>query len=287
MPARMHAIVQSVFGGPEVLTYVETDVPEPGPGEVLLRVAGAGVNPGDTVLRSGRVPELVALPWTPGDEESGAVADGGGDVLAAEETGADEVVGVACVEAGAGRADGGASVAAADQESFAGLGAGVVVVQDLAGCAVEGGGRAGEVDGVGAAAGCGDLLQPARELRVLCDAECVAVCFGELTQARRAVEGGTPVSRGELRGDGGDLPGSAAEAARVMVGGAQSVMGVTSFWVGGAGGSADGSGAPADAAAAQSSGPGPAGSVALAERAPHARHGHGGGSLLLRCGRSR
>ncbi|MEU2062694.1 NADP-dependent oxidoreductase [Streptomyces sp. NPDC013455] len=74
MSARMHAIVQSAFGGPEVLTYTETEVPEPGPGEVLVRVAGAGVNPGDAVLRSGRVPELVPLPWTPGNDVAGVVA---------------------------------------------------------------------------------------------------------------------------------------------------------------------------------------------------------------------
>ncbi|MEU6505886.1 MULTISPECIES: NADP-dependent oxidoreductase [unclassified Streptomyces] len=73
MSARMHAIVQSAFGGPEVLNYTETDVPVPGPGEVLLRVAGAGVNPGDAVLRSGRVPELVTLPWTPGNDVAGVV----------------------------------------------------------------------------------------------------------------------------------------------------------------------------------------------------------------------
>ncbi|WP_371600775.1 NADP-dependent oxidoreductase [Streptomyces sp. NBC_00564] len=73
MSARMHAIVQSAFGGPEVLTYQEADVPEPGPGEVLLRVAGAGVNPGDAVLRSGGVPGLVTLPWTPGNDVAGVV----------------------------------------------------------------------------------------------------------------------------------------------------------------------------------------------------------------------
>ncbi|MEU6351794.1 NADP-dependent oxidoreductase [Streptomyces sp. NPDC047072] len=70
---RMQAIVQSVFGGPEVLVATETDVPEPGPGEVLVRVGGAGVNPGDAVLRSGRVPDLVALPWTPGNDLAGTV----------------------------------------------------------------------------------------------------------------------------------------------------------------------------------------------------------------------
>jgi hypothetical protein len=149
-----------------------------------------------------------------GDEEPGAVTYRLGDVLAAEETRADQMEGVSGVEAGASRADGCAAVAAPDEETFAGFVAGVVVVEDLAGCAVQGGGRAGEVDGVGAAAGCGDLLQPARKLGVLSDSDCVAVCFGELTQARRAVEDGAPVSRGELRGDGGDLPGWAAEAAR-------------------------------------------------------------------------
>ncbi|MFI0090670.1 NADP-dependent oxidoreductase [Streptomyces bobili] len=73
MSARMHAIVQSTFGGPEVLAYTETGVPEPGPGEVLLTVAGAGVNPGDAVLRAGRVPDLVTLPWTPGTDVAGVV----------------------------------------------------------------------------------------------------------------------------------------------------------------------------------------------------------------------
>ncbi|MFE9661664.1 zinc-binding dehydrogenase [Streptomyces sp. NPDC005955] len=73
MSARMHAIVQSAFGGPEVLVHTEVDVPEPGPGEVLVRVAGAGVNPGDAILRAGRVPELVTLPWTPGNDVAGVV----------------------------------------------------------------------------------------------------------------------------------------------------------------------------------------------------------------------
>nr|WP_281157522.1 hypothetical protein [Streptomyces sp. HYC2] len=131
------------------------------------------------------------------------------------------------MEAGAGRADGCASVAASDEEPFTGLVSGVVVVEDLAGRIVQGGGGAGEVDGVGTAAGGGDLLQPAGELGVSGEADGVAVCFGELTQARRAVEGGAPVSRGVLglRGDGGDLPGWAAEAARMRVGGVLSFMG--------------------------------------------------------------
>src|SRR5437773_1797514 len=85
---------------------------------------------------------------------SGTGANGIGEVLAAEEAGAHQVVGVSCVEAGAGGADGGAAVAAADEEAFAGVMAGVVVVEDLAGCAVQRCGGAGQVDGVGAPAGC-------------------------------------------------------------------------------------------------------------------------------------
>lgn len=160
------------------------------------------------------------------DEESGAVADRFGDVLAAKEACADQVERVSSVQARAGRTDGGAAVAAADEETFAGFVAGVVVVKDLAGRTVQGGRGAGEVDGVGAAAGCGYLLQPAGELRVLGDADGITVCFGELTQARRAVENGAPVSRGVLGCDGGGLPGWAAEAARVVVGGALSVTGI-------------------------------------------------------------
>lgn len=193
------------------------------------------------------------------------------------------------MEVGAGWADACASVAAADEEAFAGFVAGVVVVEDLSGGAVQGGGGAREVDRVGAAAGCGDLFQQAGELGILGDADGVAVCFGELTQARRAVEDGAPVSRGELRGDGGDLPGWAAEAARMRVSGAPLAMGFAPFRVRWVVGSADGSGAPADSAAPQSSGPGPAGPVSLAVGAPHAMHGHVCASflVLVRSGRSR
>ena len=212
-----------------------------------------------------------------GDEEPRPMADRGGDVLAAQQARADEVEGVSCVEAGAGRADGRPAVAAADEEAFTRFATGVVVVEDLAGRAVQGGGGAGEVDGVGASAGRGDLLQPAGEVRILGEADGVTVGFGELTQARCAVEGGAPVSRGEVRGDGGGLPGWAAGAARWVGGGAPLSMGWSLRWSGGWGcGSADGAGAAADAAAPQPSGPRLPCSVALAVRAPHARHGHSG-----------
>ncbi|MGK5529612.1 NADP-dependent oxidoreductase [Streptomyces sp. URMC 129] len=82
MPARMHAVVQHAFGGPEVLEYTETDVPDPGPGEVLVRVGAAAVNPGDAVIRSGRVPGLLTPPFTLGTDVSGVVERVGPGVTA-------------------------------------------------------------------------------------------------------------------------------------------------------------------------------------------------------------
>lgn len=121
------------------------------------------------------------------DKEARPFADRRWDCLASQEARADEMEGVSRMEAGAGGADGRAAVAAADGESFAGLPTGVVVVQDLARERVSRGRRAGEVDGVGASAGRGDLPQPSGELRILGESYGVAVCFGELTQARRAI----------------------------------------------------------------------------------------------------
>ncbi len=70
----MLAIRVSEFGGPEVLRFVETpDPPSPGPGEVLVRVAAAGVNPVETYMRSGAYAMLPALPYTPGDDGAGVV----------------------------------------------------------------------------------------------------------------------------------------------------------------------------------------------------------------------
>ncbi|MFF8432313.1 NADP-dependent oxidoreductase [Streptomyces sp. NPDC016566] len=46
---------QDVYGGPEVLKAVELPVPEPGPGQILVRVRAAGVNPTDWKNRARRV----------------------------------------------------------------------------------------------------------------------------------------------------------------------------------------------------------------------------------------
>lgn len=60
------------FGGPEVLETLEQQAPEPGPGEVSIDVAYAGVNFAEVLFRRGVVPE-VPLPFTPGIEVSGRV----------------------------------------------------------------------------------------------------------------------------------------------------------------------------------------------------------------------
>lgn len=49
----MRAVVVRSFGGPEALEIVEVPVPEPGPGQVLVRVEAATVNPVDLATRSG------------------------------------------------------------------------------------------------------------------------------------------------------------------------------------------------------------------------------------------
>ncbi|RMH82508.1 MAG: quinone oxidoreductase [Actinomyces sp.] len=67
----MQAIEITSTGGPEVLRLVERPDPEPGPGELLVEVAAAGVNFIDTYQRSGLYE--VALPFVPGLEAAGTV----------------------------------------------------------------------------------------------------------------------------------------------------------------------------------------------------------------------
>ena len=68
MPA---AIVMTDTGGPEVLRLQNVDRPEPGPGQIVIEVAAAGVNYVETYQRQGVYP--VPLPFTPGAEAAGTV----------------------------------------------------------------------------------------------------------------------------------------------------------------------------------------------------------------------
>jgi NADPH2:quinone reductase len=83
----MRAIRIDAFGGPEVLVPVELPDPVAGPGEVLIRVAAAGVNRADALTRAGTYHRAGKPPLIPGLEASGtvvAVGEGVGDITAGQ-----------------------------------------------------------------------------------------------------------------------------------------------------------------------------------------------------------
>lgn len=70
----MRAIQMTEFGGPEVLKLTELPIPEPGPEEVLIEVARAGINFADTHTRTNSYVRRATLPLVPGGEVAGTVA---------------------------------------------------------------------------------------------------------------------------------------------------------------------------------------------------------------------
>jgi NADPH:quinone reductase len=72
-PARMRAVEITQPGGPEVLRLVERPRPQPGQGEVLIRVVAAGVNRPDVFQRLGRYTPPPGASDLPGLEISGTV----------------------------------------------------------------------------------------------------------------------------------------------------------------------------------------------------------------------
>ncbi len=73
IPATQTVIEISHPGGPEVLVPATRPVPEPKAGEVLIRIAAAGVNRADCLQRMGRYPMPPGAPDIPGLECSGTV----------------------------------------------------------------------------------------------------------------------------------------------------------------------------------------------------------------------
>lgn len=73
----MRAIVMHQTGGPEVLRLEEIPAPEPGPGQLLVRVEAIGVSFFETQMRAGSLPLPVPLPAVPGAEAAGTVTAAG------------------------------------------------------------------------------------------------------------------------------------------------------------------------------------------------------------------
>lgn len=69
----MQAVVITTPGGPDVLRLEEVPDPVPGPGEVVIQVTAAGVNPADAMQREGFYPPPPGAPPYPGLECSGRI----------------------------------------------------------------------------------------------------------------------------------------------------------------------------------------------------------------------
>lgn len=80
MNATMKAMRFHETGEADVLRYEDVAVPEPGPGQVRIRVAGSAFNPADGGLRGGYLPIPLPLPHIPGYDVSGTVDAVGSDV---------------------------------------------------------------------------------------------------------------------------------------------------------------------------------------------------------------
>lgn len=80
-PSTMRAVSQDRAGGPDVLKVIETKRPEPGRGEILVRVHTAGVNPADWKTRErGVFADGATPPFTLGFDVAGVVESVGAGV---------------------------------------------------------------------------------------------------------------------------------------------------------------------------------------------------------------
>jgi len=80
LPTSMTAIGIKAPGGPDMLVAEQRPVPQPGSGEILVKVAAAGVNRPDVMQRQGNYPPPAGAPDIPGLEIAGVVAALGPDV---------------------------------------------------------------------------------------------------------------------------------------------------------------------------------------------------------------
>ena len=78
----MRAIQMTEFGGPEVLRLAEVPIPEPQPGEAVIKVTRAGLNFADTHTRTNSYVQEATLPLVPGGEVAGRLEQTGERVVA-------------------------------------------------------------------------------------------------------------------------------------------------------------------------------------------------------------
>jgi NADPH2:quinone reductase len=70
----MKAIRVQQFGEPDVLQVANVPDLTPGPGQIVVQMHAAGVNPVETYIRSGKYGRLPELPYTPGSDGAGTIA---------------------------------------------------------------------------------------------------------------------------------------------------------------------------------------------------------------------
>src|SRR5512133_2030856 len=70
---RHKRVVVTRYGGPEVITAIEEDIPTPRAGEMRVKVLAAGVSLPDVLAREGVHPETPRVPYTPGWDLVGIV----------------------------------------------------------------------------------------------------------------------------------------------------------------------------------------------------------------------
>lgn len=99
----MKAVRFHEVGGPEVLRIEDVERPEPGAGQVRVRVAASAYNAADNGMRGGLLPIPVALPHVPGYDVSGTVDAVGADVT--DLTPGDRVAGFLPMERDGGAAE--------------------------------------------------------------------------------------------------------------------------------------------------------------------------------------
>ena len=76
----MKAIRVREFGAPAVLKIENIPDLTPGPGQVVIAVKAAGVNPVDTYIRAGTYARKPPLPYTPGSDAGGVIESVAADV---------------------------------------------------------------------------------------------------------------------------------------------------------------------------------------------------------------